>query len=82
VKGPTRRLIYIAVGDRAGDFSSLWDRRAKIDIHDLPAELLEKALAGGVVETYLPGSAKDGGPTCATASALESRGIATERNSH
>jgi Family of unknown function (DUF5990) len=38
--------------------AALWSRRAKIDIHDLPAELLEKALAGSGVEAYLPGRAK------------------------
>ena len=70
--GPTRRFVYIAIGQQAGDPSSLWDRRAKIDIHDLPAELLEKALAGSVVEALLPGRAKDGGPACATVRPLGS----------
>jgi hypothetical protein len=65
-EGSTRRFVYIAIGKQAGDISSLWSRRAKIDIHDLPAELLEKALGGSVVETRLPGRAKDGGPACAT----------------
>jgi hypothetical protein len=49
-EGPTRRFIYVAIGGQAGDSSSEWSRRAKIDIHDLPAELLEKALAGSVLE--------------------------------
>lgn len=65
-EGPTRRFVYIAIGEQAGDSLSLWNRRAKIDIHDIPADLLEKALAGSVVEAYLPGRAKDGGPACAT----------------
>jgi len=65
-EGPTRRFVYIAIGEQAGDPSSLWNRRAKIDIHDLPADLLEKALAGSVVEAYLSGRDKDGGPACAT----------------
>src|ERR1700749_301785 len=42
-EGPTRRFVSLAIGQQAGDSSSLWDRRAKIDIHDLPAELLEKS---------------------------------------
>ena len=62
----TRRFVYIAIGKQAGDTSSLWSRRAKIDIHDVPTELLEKALGGSVVEVRLPGRAKDGGPACAT----------------
>jgi len=65
-EGPTRRFVYIAIGEQAGDSSSVWSRRAKIDIHDLPVELLEKALAGSVVEAQFPGRDKDGGPACAT----------------
>lgn len=65
-EGPTRRFVYIAIGEQAGDAASPWNRRAKIDIHDLPAELLEKALAGSVLEALLPGRAADGGPACAS----------------
>lgn len=65
-EGPTRRFVYIAIGEQAGDSSSSWNRRAKIDVHDLPTDLLKKALAGSVVEAHLPGRAKDGGPACAT----------------
>ena len=65
-EGASRRFIYIAIGGQAGQISSAWSRRAKIDIHLLSSELLEKALAGGVLEADLPGRAKDGGPTCAT----------------
>jgi hypothetical protein len=65
-EGPARRFIYIAIGGQAGDSSSVWNRRAKIDIHDLPAGLLEKALAGSVVEAQIPGRATDGSPACAT----------------
>ena len=65
-EGQTRRFVFIAVGRQAGDSSSPWNRRAKIDIHDLPAELLESALAGRVVEARLPGRDKGGGPACAT----------------
>ena len=48
-------VACLAIGGQAGDSSSLWSRRAKIDIHDLPADLLEKALAGRVVEALLAG---------------------------
>ena len=65
-EGPSRRFVYIAIGEQAGQVPSPWSRRAKIDIHLLPTELLEKALAGGVLEAQLPGRAKDGGPACAT----------------
>lgn len=65
-EGPVRRFAYIAIGRQAGDASSPWSRRAKIDIHDLPADLLEKALADRIVKAFLPGRAKDGGPACGT----------------
>lgn len=65
-EGPARRFIYIAIGGQASDAASIWSRRAKVDIHDLPEDLLEKALAGKVVEAHLPGRAKDGSPACAT----------------
>jgi len=65
-EGPSRRFVYIAIGGQAGQPGSEWSRRAKIDIHLLAPELLERALAGGVLEAQLPGRAKDGGPACAT----------------
>lgn len=65
-EGPERRFIYIAIGGQAGDHASPWSRRVKVDVHDLPAELLEKALAGRVLEARLAGRDKDGGPACAT----------------
>lgn len=64
-EGPQRRFVYIAIGTAAGQHS-IWSRRAKIDIHDIPAGLLDQALAGAVLEAVLPGRAKDGGPACAT----------------
>jgi hypothetical protein len=65
-EGPVRRFVYIAIGGQAGNFALVWSRRAKIDIHDLPAEVLDRALAGSVVEARLPGRAKDCGSACAT----------------
>jgi len=65
-EGPSRRFVYIAIGEQAGQRPSGWSRRAKIDVHLLSAELLERALEGNVLEALLPGKAKDGGPACAT----------------
>lgn len=70
-EGPERRFVYIAIGGQAGDRASPWSRRAKIDIHDLPSELLEKALAGSVLQARLPGRDKEGGPSCATLRPLD-----------
>jgi hypothetical protein len=66
-EGPTRRFVYIRIGQSAGDCASPWSRRMKIDIHDIPPEMLEKAAATGkIVETTVEGTAKDGSPACAT----------------
>ena len=62
-EGPERRFVYIRIGTSAGDHASPWSRRAKIDIHDIPASL---RVAGSVLETHLPGRGKDGSPACAT----------------
>ena len=65
-EGPTRRFVYIAIGTSAGQHDSAWSRRAKIDIHDISADLLAQARQGHVLEVVLPGRAKDDGPACAT----------------
>ena len=47
--------------------ASEWSRRMKIDIHDTPQDLLDRAMAGeGVVELTVNGTGKDGSPACAT----------------
>ena len=65
-EGPTRRFVYIAIGTSAGQHDSVWSRRAKIDVHDISADLLALARQGHVLEVVLPGRAKDDGPACAT----------------
>jgi len=75
-EGPTRRFVYIAIGGQAGDCGSPWSRRAKIDIHDLPTDLLERALQGAVLQARLPGRDKEGAPACATLRPLGSWTVA------
>lgn len=66
-EGPTRRFVYIRIGQSAGDHDPTWTRRMKIDIHDTPQDLLDRAMAGeGVVELTVNGTGKDGTPACAT----------------
>ncbi|MBI2738592.1 MAG: hypothetical protein HYX38_18850 [Rhodospirillales bacterium] len=66
-EGPLRRFVYICVGQYAGDASSPWSRRMKIDIHDIGNDLLDRAAdGGGVIETTVSGTDKDGTPACAT----------------
>jgi hypothetical protein len=66
-EGPERRFVYVRVGQLAGDPSSPWSRRMKIDIHDIAPDLLDQAAnGGGVIETRVVGTGGDGTPTCAT----------------
>jgi hypothetical protein len=69
-EGPSRRFVYIAIGTSAGQHGE-WSRRAKIDVHDIPADLLALARDGRVLEAVLPGRARDGGPACATVRPLQ-----------
>ena len=66
-QGPERRFVYIAVGQQAGDGASCWNRRMKIDIHDIAPALLEKGMKGGkVLEGSVQGTGSDGTPACAS----------------
>lgn len=66
-EGPERRFVYIRIGQLAGDASSPWSRRMKIDIHDIPSDLLDRAaMSGAVIETTVDGTGKDGTPACGT----------------
>lgn len=71
-EGPSRRFVYICIGQSAGDHATAWNRRAKIDIHDIPADRLAHARAGRLLEVILPGRDGKGGPACATVKPLES----------
>lgn len=70
-EGKVRRFIYIAIGGQAGDCATPISRRAKIDVHDIPADLLSLARQGHVLEAVLPGRGRDGTPACATVRPLE-----------
>ncbi|HEY0053632.1 MAG TPA: DUF5990 family protein [Caulobacteraceae bacterium] len=65
-EGAVRQFVYLAIGRQAGDPAADFDRRAKIDINDIPPALLAQAAEGAVLEAVLPGRALDGGPACAT----------------
>ena len=65
-EGPQRRFVYIRIGTSAGDHAGAWSRRAKIDIHDIPPLLLDRAREGQTLEVVLPGRGEDGSPACAT----------------
>lgn len=69
VQGPSsERFIYVDIGTAAGQFDSVWTRRLKVPLRDISAETIQQLMTDSslVLETKVPGTAKDGGPNCAT----------------
>ena len=61
VAGPRGgRFIYLDIGTAAGQHDSAWSRRLKIPLTGLIAE------PGRSYEARVPGTGRDGSPTCAT----------------
>ena len=65
-EGSERRFVYVRIGTAAGQMSSPWSRRMKIDIHDTDQQLVDRAIGGSTLELVVNGTAKDGTPACAT----------------
>jgi hypothetical protein len=70
-EGPGRQFIYVGVGEHAGQLGSPFDRRMKIDIHDIPASVVGQAVHGAVIEGVVAGTGLDGTPACATVPLLD-----------
>ena len=69
VQGPRGgRFLYLASGTRAADVMSPWNRRAKISLETLPLDAIRNRPAGAavVLAGEISGTAKDGGPACAS----------------
>ena len=60
-------FIYIDIGTYAGK-EDVWSRRLKIPLSGITWEVVDQFAANPklVLETHVPGTAKDGTPTCAT----------------
>ena len=69
VQGPPRqRFVFIDIGTYAGQAGSCWSRRMKVPLEGISRKMLD---AGGVLEARVPGTGRDGGPTCATVKDFE-----------
>lgn len=69
VQGPPGgRFVYIDIGTYAGQKDTIWSRRLKIPLTGITWKMIDQLLADSksVLETRVPGTGKDGGPTCAT----------------
>jgi len=57
------RFVYVNSGIMAGDANSGWQRRAKVPLGGITWSMIKK---GSVIEARIRGTARDGGPACAT----------------
>lgn len=67
-QGPAKgRFIYLDIGTYAGQTNTPWGRRLKIPLTGITWPLIEKASdESQVIEVCVPGTGRDGGPTCGT----------------
>ena len=70
---PAGRFVYVNSGTLAGQADSCWTRRAKVPLSGIGWELIEQALSAPTttLEASILGTAKDGGPACATVPLLD-----------
>ena len=70
---PTGRFIYIDIGKSAGQFDSCWQRRIKIPLEGITWEMIDTVLEKPkrVLQGTIPGTGKDGGPSCATVKPID-----------
>jgi len=68
VQGPPHeRFVYLDIGTYAGQSDTPWGRRLKIPLRGITWNEVKHASRGtNLLETRVPGTAKDGSPTCAT----------------
>ena len=64
---PQERFVYLDIGTYAGQTNTPWGRRLKVPLRDITWDMVKQASrAEHLLETRVPGTAKDGSPTCAT----------------
>ncbi len=69
VQGPRGgRFVYVDIGTCAGQRDTPWSRRLKIPLTGITSHLIRRASSGtnGVLEARVPGTGRDGGPSCAS----------------
>jgi hypothetical protein len=66
-EGKTRRFVYVAIGQQAGQTGTAMSRRAKVDLPEITPAMIKKASDGRLdLEGSYTGTDKKGGPSCAT----------------
>lgn len=67
VQGPPgQRFVYIDIGTYAGQTETVWSRRLKVPLSGITWDIVDELSTGSklALETRVPGTGKDGGPTC------------------
>jgi hypothetical protein len=64
------RFVYVNSGTMAGESDAGWTRRAKVPLGGITWALIRKA-DGAFIEARIGGTARDGGPACATVPLLD-----------
>ena len=69
---PVNRFLYIDIGTYAGQKNTPWSRRMKVPLAGITWALVRTTLGkpGSRLAARLPGTGKDGGPSCATVKLL------------
>src|SRR6185369_8240188 len=61
------RFIYLDIGTYAGQTNTPWGRRLKIPLAGITWAMIEQASDTSLaIEVRVPGTGRDGGPTCGT----------------
>lgn len=70
---PTSRFIYIDIGRSAGQIDSCWQRRIKIPLEGITWDMIDSVAdtPKRLLQATIPGTAKDGGPICATVKPID-----------
>ena len=69
VHGPTGgKFVYVDIGTCAGQVGSAWSRRLKVPLYTITWKNIDELIKNPklYLQTIVPGTAKDGGPNCAT----------------
>lgn len=72
-QGPAgARFVYVNSGTLASEPESRWTRRAKIPLAGITWAMIAKAAGdGSTIQARIAGTARDGGPACATVPLLD-----------
>jgi hypothetical protein len=72
VQGPAdSKFVYIDIGTYAGQADSVWSRRLKVPLTGISWKDIDSLSTNSILQTSVPGIAKDGGPNCATVKPFE-----------